>query len=302
MRSARAISRAVVAGFSLVELAIVLFIVGLLMLSLMSTLSSQTEQRNFEDTRRRLEQARELLLAFAIVNGRLPCPARSAATAVPVTVAGDEVRDAAGDCIGDAVTDYYGGVIVAGPPVVTGGFLPARSIGFQQTDAAGFAVDSWGNRIRYAVSGAVPINSAAPRVCRPVSAATPPVTPHFTSAANLKANGIDCQPSDLLICKSTGVVPPMSAISCGGVPAGANQIMTQNLVVAFIFSTGKNGATGGTGPDEAANLDGQGAVNPIFVFHTPTPSTAANGEFDDQFTWITVGELYGKLIAAGVLP
>ncbi len=39
-----------------------------------------------------------------------------------------------------------------------------------------------------------------------------------------------------------------------------------------------------------------------FVFHTPTPSTAANGEFDDQFTWITAGELYGKLIAAGVLP
>ncbi len=37
----------------------------------------------------------------------------------------------------------------------------------------------------------------------------------------------------------------------------------------------------------------------------PTATTcggAANGEFDDQFTWITMGELYGKLIAAGVLP
>ena len=297
----RATLRTPVAGFSLVELAIVLFIVGILMLSLMSTLSSQVEQRNFDDTRRRLEQARELLLGFAIVNGRLPCPARSAATAIPVTAAGDEVRNAAGDCIGDAITDYYGGVIAAGPPVVTGGFLPARSIGFQQTDAAGFAVDAWGNRIRYAVSGAVPINSPGPpSICRPLGVA--PVAPHFTSATNLKANGIDCRPSDLLICKSTGVVPAMSAISCGGAPAGANQIMTQNLVVAIIFSTGKNGATGGTGADEAANLDGQGNVNPAFVFHTPTPSTAANGEFDDQFTWITVGELYGKLIAAGVLP
>jgi hypothetical protein len=38
------------------------------------------------------------------------------------------------------------------------------------------------------------------------------------------------------------------------------------------------------------------------VFHPPAPGGAANGEFDDQFTWITVGELYGKLIAAGVLP
>ena len=74
--------------------------------------------------------------------------------------------------------------------------------------------------------------------------------------------------------------------------------MSTGLVTAIIFSTGKNGSSGGTGTDEAANLDG----NALYVFHTPTPGAAANGEFDDQFTWITVGELYGKLIAAGVLP
>ncbi|HXL76996.1 MAG TPA: hypothetical protein VN967_14180 [Burkholderiales bacterium] len=75
--------------------------------------------------------------------------------------------------------------------------------------------------------------------------------------------------------------------------------MSQNLVVTIVFSTGKNAATsGGTGVDEAANLNG----DQIFVFHVPAPNGAANGEFDDQFTWITVGELYGKLIAAGVLP
>ena len=42
--------------------------------------------------------------------------------------------------------------------------------------------------------------------------------------------------------------------------------------------------------------------NATFVSHVPASSSASNGEFDDQFTWITVGELYGKLIAAGVLP
>jgi hypothetical protein len=72
--------------------------------------------------------------------------------------------------------------------------------------------------------------------------------------------------------------------------------MSTGLVAAIVFSTGKNGLPGGT--DEAANLDG----NALFVWHTPTPSTAANGEFDDQFTWITIGEFYGKLISAGVLP
>ena len=276
MRNRHNFARPAARGFSLVELAVVMAIVAFLLGSLMYTLSAQTEQRSFEETRRRLDQARELVLAFALVNGRLPCPARSAATAAPVTVAGDEVVTTATGCIGDAITNYYGGT--AGG--ITYGLLPARTIGYQQVDATGFAVDAWGNRIRYMVANLI-------TNCSGTS-----TTPHFVNSANLKTNGISCQPNDLLVCKSaTGI----GATDCGG---ANNQIMTTGLVVALIFSTGKNGATGGTGLDEAANLNG----DRIFVWHTPTPSTATNGEFDDQFTWITVGELYGRLIAAGVLP
>jgi prepilin-type N-terminal cleavage/methylation domain-containing protein len=276
-------------GFSLVELAMVLFIVGILMLSLMSTLSSQAEQRNFDETRRRLEQARELVLSFAVVNGRLPCPARSAATTSPVTIAGAEVLTTATGCVGDSITDNYGGVSGA----VTLGLLPARTIGFQQVDSSGFAVDAWGNRIRYAVARTVLSSTCT----------VTPTNPHWVNATNLKANGIACQPDDLLICKSASVTPALSATSCGGTPAGANQIMGQNLVVVIIFSTGKNGAlTCATCTDEAANRNGAGNVDPIFVFHPPASSAATGGEFDDQFVWITVGEFYGKLIAAGVLP
>jgi prepilin-type N-terminal cleavage/methylation domain-containing protein len=280
-------------GFTLTELAVVLTIVGFLLASLMYTLSAQTDQRNFEETRRRLEQARELVLAYAIVKGRLPCPARSVNTTTPVTVAGDEVWNA-GVCSGDsgagALEDYYGGSNAG----VTLGLLPARTIGFSQIDAAGFAVDAWGNRIRYAVAKQNTGCTVAP----------PAGTILFVNSSNLKTYGIACQPDDLLICKSAGVVPALSATSCGGAPAGANQIMSKSLVVAIIFSTGKNGATptGGTGADEAANLNGGGNADPVFVYHTPTDSNFANGEFDDQFTWITMGELYGKLIAAGVLP
>lgn len=263
------------AGFSLVELAIVLAVVTLMLSSLLYTLSAQTEQRKFEDTRRRLEQARELVLAFAIVNGRLPCPARA-------TSAGAEVRNAAGECKDAAnAEDYYG----SSTAWVTGGLLPAVTIGYPLVDAAGFALDAWQaapqNRIRYAVAKTITNCSGTSTL------------PHFENATNLKGNGISCQPSDLLVCKSaTGITPT----TCGG---AANQVMSQSLVAAIIFSTGKNATTtGGTGVDEAANLNG----DPIFVFHPPAPSGAANGEFDDQFTWITVGELYGKLIAAGVLP
>ena len=62
-------------GFTLTELAVVLAIIGLLLSSTLFTLSAQVENRNRSDTQRRLEEARELLLSFALVNGRLPCPA-----------------------------------------------------------------------------------------------------------------------------------------------------------------------------------------------------------------------------------
>src|SRR5919198_5390958 len=94
-------------GFTLVELAVVLTIVAFLLASLMYTLSAQTDQRNIDETKRRLEQARELLLSYAVVNGRLPCPARS-------TSAGVETRDASGNCTSGGVDDYYGGTIAAG--------------------------------------------------------------------------------------------------------------------------------------------------------------------------------------------
>lgn len=247
-------------GFTLVELAVVLAIVGLLLGSVMYTLSAQSEQRNFEETRRRLEQARELVLGFAIAKGRLPCPATAASL-------GDEAA-AGGVC-----TTYYGG------------WLPARALGYQHVDSAGFAVDAWGNRIRYAVAQTVTGCSGAT------------TNPHFVVAANMKSNGLACQPNDLLVCKSsTGI----TATTCGTAfgTNGENQVTTADLIVALVYSTGKNGAAGGASADELANLNG----DRIFVHHTATPPGAASGEFDDQMLWIPVGELYGKLVSAGVLP
>jgi prepilin-type N-terminal cleavage/methylation domain-containing protein len=243
-------------GFTLTELAVVFAIVALLLAAGLFTLSAQTDQRNFDETRRRLDAARELVLGFALVNGRLPCPATAASN-------GDEAPAGGGTC-----TSAYGG------------FLPARAIGFQVMDNAGFAVDAWGNRIRYAVSAAALTGCAGSSTL-----------PHFTSAANLRANGISCQPNDLVVCQSaTGI----TATNCGT----ATPVTNQTTLVAVILAPGKNGVAGAGGADEAANTNG----DQVFVWHTPTPVGAANGEFDDQIVWLTVGELYGKLISASLLP
>jgi len=82
------------------------------------------------------------------------------------------------------------------------------------------------------------------------------------------------------------------------------------VVAAVIWSQGKNyagsaylGVKGQAGDDEKVNNKTVANSNhPIFVAHTPAPAGAAGGEFDDLLTWIPAGQLYGRLVAAGVLP
>jgi prepilin-type N-terminal cleavage/methylation domain-containing protein len=236
-------------GFTLTELAMVLLIMGLLLGSTLFSLSAHVESRNRADTQRRLENARELIISFALVNGRLPCPG---------TTSGEEAG---------------GGT--AGCAAAYGGFLPARSLGFQPTDSAGFGLDAWGNRIRYAVS-ATQWGAAPARFTRQ----------HSTDAAW----SISQKPADLVVCNAA---PAAATLTCDP----GTSLTNQNTVVALVFSTGKNGSLGG-GANEARNLDG----DPLFVSRVPDPPSAAGGEFDDLLVWIPVGLLYGRMVAAGVLP
>jgi prepilin-type N-terminal cleavage/methylation domain-containing protein len=259
-------------GFTLTELAIVLLIVTLLLSSLMYTLSAQTEQRTREDTLRRLDQARELLISFAIVNGRLPCPARCS-NYPACNAAGDGGDEAVA---GGVCTDSYAG------------YLPGRAIGFLPIDTAGYALDAWGNRIRYAVS--LNTSGAQPN--------------HFTNAANLKLNGITTTPSDLLVCASSTAGGFNAATpSCGA----GNSVTNQNIVAAVVWSHGKNYTTmpGGNLDEQINNKHRLPAAvnnNAAFIWHDQRPAGAVGGEYDDLITWIPAGQLYGRLIAAGVLP
>lgn len=251
-------------GFTLTELAVVMAIVALLLGGLMYTLGAQTEQRNFEETRQRLEAMREMLLSYAIVNGRLPCPA--VCTDATCSAGGVEAPAGGGTC-----TNYYSG------------YFPARTVGYQNVDSNGYALDAWGNRIRYAVSNTTWSSGAG----------------MFTKQHATTSWSVGTSPADLVICStSTGI----NATSCNT----ATPVTNTGVVVAIIFSTGKNGSiacpSGMTCPDETANTNS----DQVFVYHSPTPDRSDTGavseEFDDQFTWLTVGELYSKMISAGVLP
>ena len=242
-------------GFTLTELAVVFTIVALLLGTLMYTLSAQTEQRSRDETVRRLEQARELLLGFAMVNGRLPCPATLTSNAA------ESIAAAAGTGTGGTCSVSYNG------------YLPAATLGFLPTRNDGLAADAWGNAIRYAVSKTS--------------------EPHFTANVTLKANWSTTPPADIDICKS------LAAANQSSCATAANRLVTTGTAVAVIWSQGKNFAvSGAVSINEQNNNDAFAA----FVSRAPSPSEATEGEFDDLVVWIPVGLLYGRMIAAGVLP
>lgn len=107
-------------GFSLIELAVVLVIIGLLIGGGIAALDATTEQTRRADQRRQLEHVREALYGFAMSRGRLPCA----------------------DTDGDGVEDYDGSACDAGAGY---GGVPWVTLGVGRRGA-------WGNPLYYAVT------------------------------------------------------------------------------------------------------------------------------------------------------
>lgn len=111
-------------GFTLVEMAIVLFIVALLLGGLLPTISGQIEQQRNNETRKQLDEMKQALIGFAVINGRLPCPANG------LLASGDELTTGSGQALTCNLTD---------------GVLPWATLALSETDA-------WGRRFTYHVN------------------------------------------------------------------------------------------------------------------------------------------------------
>jgi prepilin-type N-terminal cleavage/methylation domain-containing protein len=109
-------------GFTLIEMAIVLVIVGLLLAGLFTTLRTQFELRRTEETRIVLEEAKEALMGYALANKFLPCPDTNA-----VPNGSEGPRAASNEC------------------TTLEGVLPWQALGVR-------GIDAWGRYIRYRVS------------------------------------------------------------------------------------------------------------------------------------------------------
>lgn len=103
-------------GFSLIELAVVVLVITLFLGSILVPLTTQVEQRKTSDTGKALDEIREALIGFAIINGRLPCPD----TDSDPSAAGYGLEEAT--CSADPVTE---------------GYLPWKTLGVAEMDAWG---------------------------------------------------------------------------------------------------------------------------------------------------------------------
>lgn len=251
-----------ISGFSLVELAIAIFIMALLLGSILVPLQSQVRSRKLDETDRILEQSRDAMLGYVLANGRFPCPAAPGGN-------GQESFAAGGNATNGNCSNFFNG------------FLPATTLGMAPLDSSGYLLDAWAggstqSRIRYAVA-----NNTVNGVANPFTKTSGmrSATMSSIAAANL-----------LYVCSNgTGI----SASDCGTQPpAGSNAVLLSSSAIAVIFSLGENAPTGGTSTDEIKNVDN----NKVFVQAGYQPN------FDDQLNWIGPPILFNRMVAAGMLP
>ena len=147
-------------GFSLIEIAVVLMVIGALLGGLILPLASQQDASKRRETAQLLDDIEAALLGFAAANGRLPCPATAGS---------------AGQAAPNAATTGC---------TTWSGFVPARTLGVAgPVDGNNLLIDRWLRPIRYSLSSAqggiyasaVPLNPTPDLVICPDNTCATPI-------------------------------------------------------------------------------------------------------------------------------
>ena len=295
-------------GFTLTEIAIVMLVIGLALVGALGPVNRLFQISQTNSNQERLDAARDALLSFAAINGRLPCPDR--------TGDGVEDRNANG---ATPTMGCTGGI--------NEGFLPWVTLGVQQTDY-------WGTRFRYRVSAEFTRSGTDPVwVC----GTTAGQSQSGAAVAGCVAGGVPAG------CTSSAANPNsclFDIADSGDIPVRDGQVGRPGSVflmnstvappsgaVAVVLSHGPNRAGGtsqdGTvypvpagGTDEALNGPALGAIaagarlaaNP-FILRPPLDNTSGgcsdNGGanlcyFDDQIVFIGANTLVNRMIQSGL--
>lgn len=249
-------------GFTLVEIAIVLLIVTILLGYTVALFPVQQELKQYRHAEREMDQIIESLIAFAQVNGRLPCPDTTA-----VNPAYDGVEDRTAG-LNDCDASY--------------GFLPARTLGINGDIAAnGVLLDPWGVGYGYAVSEADAGDGNVDLV----------------TTNGIRSEGIAAIQPDLFICD--GSTTTGDHTDCTAPLTGGAEVLGSNGgVAAVIVSLGKNNDPAALSNVEDENFDDfdDGGNDKVYIF------APRADDYDDIVKWLPTNLLISKMIEADQLP
>lgn len=151
-------------GFSLIEVAVVLLVVGLLLSMILKPLGAGYDQSRRNQAQLQLEQIRDAVIGFAAANGRLPCPAT-------VGSAGQEPETCANEH----------------------GYVPSAVLGISGNfNHSGMLLDPWNHPIHFSTSLADSSEAGTQGVA------------DFINAEELRTVGMQHLRADLQICANSG--------------------------------------------------------------------------------------------------
>lgn len=263
------------AGFSLIELAIVLVIIGLLVGGGIAALDATTEQARRSDQKRALREAREALYGFAMARGRLPCPD----TGYPPDGTEDIVDLAPGDGFACPIGDPDNHADCECDD--NWGALPWVALGLDKRDA-------WGNPLRYRVYDGFAGNDDLPDFANPDANHEQP------------AFGLVGDIGSIEVVDGTGgiLVDTAPAIIVSYGPQG------QQIWTGAGFDCPAAGSLGFSA-DEAENCDNNnGFVDAGYrsADAGSDPTQPGEGRFDDLVIWLSTPVLKARMVDARRLP
>ena len=270
-------------GFTLVELAIVLVIVGVLLGGFIGTLASRIESTQRSNTQDQLEDIKSAILGFASAGGRLPCPA--VANPAVATETGEEQPVGGGAC----TTQH--------------GFVPGKTLGLAGSyNRDNLLVDTWGNPIRYSVSdvgGAddftTPYTAPGAGGMKDVGIAA--LNPQLTVCDGDSANNNDCSAGLTTLVGNA----PFIVLSLG---KDGNEFVGRFAADNTNANTdqGENSAEADVVAGAGEGLAYSVGNNRAFVSKSYSGDGAAADPFDDLIIWVSPYILYSQMIEAGQLP
>lgn len=132
-------------GFSLIELALVLVMAGLVITPAISIYHQQRIESDWDKTEAHVDTSTDELGRFRSIHGRYPCPAPSSAAPGDLTYGHEDcTAHAAGTCAGGTCTSTSN---IPGQLILSGS-MPFKTLNLQEADS----YDSYLNRLDYSVT------------------------------------------------------------------------------------------------------------------------------------------------------